>query len=360
MNKSYCTAPFRGFQFTHRDNRLCCSAGSWSRSTASEFWNGEYIKEVRSKMINGQEVKDCWKCRDREKQQRWSLRQTYNRFSIIPAKDLPTVMDLDFSNFCNLHCIMCGPNRSSKWAGQVSKVTQAQLDDLCSISGEVRHLTLQGGEPTMMPEFEYYFDYLDKNNILQNVEVECISNMTNINNRFYNQLAKCKSVKIISSVDSFGTANDYIRHPSHFETVERNLIALSEKENVDVSIIMSLQTLSMYNFDKFLEWIYYLKEQFKKNNKGIECSINRVQMPQPLDIQNAPLKLKEKLIADMGKIDPTRHHHQFNTEIASIKDNLIKNHKEGNSDALIKFVENIDSSRNIKITNYIPDFYKYT
>ena len=83
-------------------------------------------------------------------------------------------------------------------------------------------------------------------------------------------------------------------------------------------------------------------------------------MPQPLDIQNAPLKLKEKLIADMGKIDFTRHHHKFNTEIASIKDNLIKNHKEGNSDALIKFVEDIDSSRNIKITNYIPDFYKYT
>ena len=268
-------------------------------------------------------------------------------------------MDLDFSNFCNLQCIMCGPNRSSKWAGQVSKVTQAQLDDLCSISGEVRHLTLQGGEPTMMPEFEYYFDYLDKNNILQNVEVECISNMTNINNRFYDQLAKCKSVKIIASVDSFGTANDYIRHPSHFETVEHNLIALSEKKNVDVSIIMSLQALSMYNFDKFLEWIYYLKEQFQKNNKYIECSINRVQMPQPLDIQNAPLKLKEKLITDMGKIDPARHHHQFNTEIASIKDNLIKKHKEDNSDALIKFVEDIDASRNIKITNYIPDFYKY-
>ena len=359
MTKSYCTAPFLGFQFTHRDNRLCCSAGSSSKSTASEFWNGEYIKDVRSRMSNGQEVKDCRKCHDQEKHKQWSLRQTYDRFNTVTKKDLPTVMDLDLSNFCNLQCIMCGPDRSSKWAGKISAVTQAQLDDLCSISGEIRHLTLQGGEPSMMPEFEYYFDYLDKNNILQNVEVSCISNMTNINNRFYDQLAKCKSVSIIASVDSFGTANDYIRHPSHFEKIEQNILALSEKKNVSVCIIMSLQALSMYNFDKFLEWIYYLKEQFQKNNKYIECSINRVQMPQPLDIQNAPLKLKEKLITDMGKIDPARHHHQFNTEIASIKDNLMKKHKEDNSDALIKFVEDIDASRNIKVTNYIPDFYEY-
>jgi len=210
-----------------------------------------------------------------------------------------------------------------------------------------------------MPEFEYYFDYLDKNNILQNVEVECISNLTNINNRFYDQLAKCKSVSIIASVDSFGTANDYIRHPSHFEKIEQNILALSKKKNVSVCIIMSLQTLSMYNFDKFLEWIYYLKEQFKKNNKNIECSINRVQWPQPLDIQNAPLKLKEKMIKELDSVDQSKHSIQFNTEIANIKDNLMKNHKEDKSDALIKFVEDIDASRNIKITNYIPDFHEY-
>ena len=57
-----------------------------------------------------------------KKQQKWSLRQTYDRFSIIPEKDLPTVMDLDFSNFCNLQCIMCDPHYSSRLMTEQEKV----------------------------------------------------------------------------------------------------------------------------------------------------------------------------------------------------------------------------------------------
>ena len=73
MNNTYCTVPFRGFQMTHRDNRLCCSAGSSMKTLPSEFWYSEYIKDVRSKMTNGQEVKDCNKCYNQEKNKQWSL-----------------------------------------------------------------------------------------------------------------------------------------------------------------------------------------------------------------------------------------------------------------------------------------------
>ena len=359
MNNTYCTVPFRGFQMTHRDNRLCCSAGSSMKTLPSEFWYSEYIKDVRSKMTNGQEVKDCNKCYDQEKNKQWSLRQTYHHLREYPEKKLPTVMDLDLSNFCNLQCIMCGPERSSKWAGKVSTTSQQQLDDLCSISGEVRHLILQGGEPTMMPEFEYYFDYLEKNNILQNVDVKCISNMTNINNKFYNLLSKCKSVTIIASVDSYGGANDYIRHPSHFDKIEHNLLALSEKKNINVSIIMSLQTLSMYNFSQYIGWVERIEKQFEKNGKNLGCSINRVQWPEPLDILNAPIKLKEKMLQDIESNKINIHNKQFNKEITNIKKTLLQNLIDSKVDALKQFVANIDASRNIKITNYIPNFYNY-
>ena len=53
------------------------------------------------------------------------------------------------------------------------------------------------------------------------------------------------------------------------------------------------------------------------------------------------------------------HNKQFNKEITNIKKTLLQNLIDPKVDALKQFVANIDASRNIKITNYIPNFYNY-
>ena len=359
--------PFVGFQFTHRNNRLCCSSLSSKKMSASEFWNSNYIKEVRHQMQNNLWVPDCQKCYAQEEANVHSQRKTYDTlWKDYPEDNLPSAMDLDLSNFCNLKCIMCSADRSSQWAGSVSSVTQEQLDNLCSISSNIKQLTIQGGEPSIMPEFVYYFKHLEKIGIINDIEIDCISNLTNVNNKFYELLSKFKNVRILASIDAYGSANNYIRHPSNFERIEQNLIELSTRPNLEISVISSTQILSMYNFGKFIEWFKKINEIYKKNGKDFSVNINRVTHPNSLNISNAPFKLKQKFVDDINSYDNLDIGLQFNSEIESIKKNLLSEQPSsmltGNiqgTNQLKRYIEKIDADRSIKITNYIPDFYEY-
>ena len=130
----------------------------------------------------------------------------------------------------------------------------------------------------------------------------------------------------------------------------------------------------MYNFGEFINWFRKINDIYNKNGKDFQVNINRVTHPNPLNISNAPLLLKEKFVKDLELYDGFDLGAQFNSEIKSMQNNLLseqpalmltgnirrngRNIKLGASQ-LRQYVEQIDSDRNIKITNYIPNFYKY-
>jgi len=368
MNKSYCKFPFIGFQATHRNNKLCCSAKNPTGQTKiKDFWNSEYLGQVREKMIAGEPLNECTGCYKDENKGKISLRNHYNaRFKDWEQKETPTAMDLDFSTLCNLKCIMCGPDRSSQWSkelGQTEKspISKTEIDELCSISENVKHLTIQGGEPSLMPEFEYYFQYLKDKNLIQNIEIDYISNLTNVNNKFYKLLSEFKSVNLDVSIDAYGGACNYIRFPSNFAKIEQNLLSLIDQK-IHVNLQISLQTLSMYNFYDFLVWIHSINSKFEKENKRVGLHLSFVTGPTIYDINFAPIKLKEKFLSDIAKFKSSyslKHNLKFNMSIKNIEKTLLSNHTTDHWAELNQNIQILDQRRNIKVTNYIPDFYKY-
>jgi len=360
--------PFVGLQATHRGTRLCCAAKESGIKGIKDFWQSNYREDVKKKMLLGETVSDCKKCYRDEAEGKVSLRNHYNSvYKNLPIRTQPTALDVDFSNLCNLKCIMCGPDRSSQWSKELggktlAPVTKEQIDDLCQMSGHIKHLTIQGGEPSIMPEIEYYFEYLMDNNLTEQIEIDCISNLTNINNKFYELLEHFKSVNINASVDAYDQVNDYIRFPSKFYIIEQNLLELSKK-NVQVNLQISLQTLSMYNFYDFLAWINGIQKKYKQQDKTIGVNISYVTTPTHLDMKNAPVKLKEKMIADIKQF---KNQHQntindlrFNIELRNLEQRLSAGHPPRYINDLKDYLNTLDSRRNIKITNYIPNFHDY-
>jgi len=361
--------PFVGFQATHRTNRLCCISKPVNKKGIKEFWNSEYLKDVRSKMINGEKIPECENCYRAEAQGKVSLRNHYNSlYKDLKTEDVPSAMDLDFSNLCNLQCIMCGPDRSSQWAKELGDkriltFPKEQIKELCDISDKIKHLTIQGGEPSIMSEFEYYFDYLQKKKLIGNIEIDCISNLTNVNNRFYNLLEDFKSANLNASIDAFGLTNDYIRYPSNFSKIEQNLLSLS-KRTLQINLQITLQVLCMFNFIDFLEWISKMHSVFSKNNKKLGINLFYVNTPEHLNVINAPAMLKEKMLEDLlkfqsqkNKIKDVKFHMELKN-LTKLISNKLTDHK--NLNRLHDYIKEIDHRRNIKITNYIPNFYKYT
>jgi organic radical activating enzyme len=360
--------PFVGFQNTHRGNRLCCVAKGLHKESVKEFWNSDYIKTVRDKMVKGEKLQECTKCYVDESQGKISLRNHYNAlYKDSELQDTPTVMDLDFSNLCNLQCVMCGPDRSSQWAKElgdktVLNISHDQIDELCEISSKIKHITIQGGEPSIMPEFERYFEYLYTNGIIGQIEVDCISNLTNTNNKFYELLGKFKTVNLNASIDAYGPANNYIRYPSNFSKIEQNLLSLSKK-NLQVNLQISLQVLSMYSFYDFLVWVEKIQAAYKQNNKKLGLNLYFVTDPAHFDIAKAPKILKNKMVEDIlqykenfPKPKDVKFQLQLKNLLILLKE---KNNPVQTSDQLISYIEQLDQRRNIKITSFIPDFYNY-
>ena len=349
---------------------MCCNSYKFSQDKPTEFWSDQYLKEVREKMTAGTELTECNYCYKTEKANGLSLRQHYNSiFKEFDTEELPTVADLDFSNLCNLKCIMCNADRSSQWAKDLNKnketngvlsISKDKIDDLYMISKNLKHLTIQGGEPSLIPEYLYYFKLLKKDGTIYNITLDCITNLTNINNKFYEILNDFKKVNIDVSIDSYDLSNDYIRYPSKFNKIEENLIKMSKSKH-QTNLQISLQTLSMYNFYDFLVWIDKMMKIFKDNNKKLGLNLSRVQFPSMLNTALAPMKLKKKFVDDLKKFingHKSNFDLKFNIEIQNIIKNLCNNEKN-EQDNLLIFVKDLDQKRNIKIIDYIPTFYDY-
>lgn len=372
-NKTYCQFAATGLFFSHRGPGFCCHPSKkYPGLDVNQWWNSEYRKQSVEKMKQGIKVDECSVCYQEEENNEISTRMVFNKkidFS-TSFKTLPKQMDLDLSNFCNLKCIMCSPSRSSQWAKDkgifaenngISNMTREEIDKICELSYDLEFLQIQGGEPSIMPEYDYYFDFLKKNDIIKNIDLYTITNLTNLNTKFFKFLENFKKVTLGVSIDSHGLSNNYIRYPSNFEKIEKNLIKMNES-TFDIQIVIALQTLSMFNFDEFLNWLDKMHEIYKKNNKLFKIFVQKVYSPEELCVYNAPLELKKKFIRDIETYflnsNKLNRNHFFKIELKNTI-NQLSIDKNNNDIDLKTFINNLDQKRNIKITDYIPTFHDY-
>jgi organic radical activating enzyme len=368
MNKTYCNIIKKGLFVSHRGVSLCCINPDKHQIKPSEFWYGNTRKNALDLMSQQQKVKGCDICYKNEEKNTPSSRIFYNSYNNIIAKDFPTIIDLDFSNFCNLKCIMCDAARSSEWAKDLGKgisaISKETIDDLVSISDDLTEITIQGGEPSIMKEYEYYFELLDEKNIIKNINLQVITNATNVNSKFYNLLEKFKSVRLSVSIDAFGKANDYIRWPSHFDQIEKNLLKMSELKNtVRVEILNSLNTLSLFNYKDFLLWCKKIENTYNEKEKYFGLVPMKVVNPVKYSPFVAPTALKEKYINDVKDFlneENLKGNSNFKTEILMISHRLRNSDKNDVAiEQLKSTIKQLDTQRNSKITDYIPNFYDY-
>ena len=369
LSKTYCNHITKGMFVSHRGIGLCCINSVKQKDVLpSEFWKGKFRAEALEKMYAGARVKGCQDCYKSESNRLNSMRTFANLYNYLPIKDLPTHLDLDFSNFCNLKCVMCNASRSSEWAkdiGQpVSSITTAMIDDLARISDHVQHIVIQGGEPTIMPEFEYYFSLLDQKGLTKNIELMMITNATNVNKRFYRLIEKFKKVRLTVSVDAYHHANDYIRWPSNFSQIEKNLLKMSElAPNIEVEIFNTINILSMFDYYDFLAWCKKLENIFEAKGKVFKIVPMKVETPETYSPFCAPNNLKDKFIKDVKlfiKDDNLTHNTNWKTEMGLIMKRLSSTTPNDEALNLLRgSVTKLDQQRNVKITDYIPNFYNY-
>lgn len=313
-----------------------------------EVRNCQFLKDVRKAMLNGERHESCQRCNiedDSGVRSRRSYERTIWADSIsldtakamtkedgeIKTSNFPVrFFDIRFGNLCNLKCRMCSPKDSSGWyqehadtiskkfvyaSGPVHFDTSSgkakilgedafawhEKDefwiDLESKVEDIEKIHTAGGEPLLITRC---FDLLKK--IVEAGRADKVilnfnSNITTIPRYAYDIWSAFKEVQIGMSVDGVGRVNDYIRHPSKWEKIEKNLNLLDQSNsNLSLWITATVQIYNVFYLPEFLQW--KIEADFKRINQSEEdpfLTLHPLYYPAYLSIQILPVDIKIRI-----------------------------------------------------------------
>lgn len=353
-SKTFCAVPFVS-TMVNSDGKFkyCCIAEGGAQntdlktggktlhvtnSTLLDAFNSDTVRDVRKKMIAGEQVDACMKCDLQNKIGREGYRDMMTREWIwrIGADKMdalvkeamekdgiiessPVYLDLRLGNLCNFRCRMCNPYSSSSIAKEhfelwdkdpeykrvysseyggspihlknqetwfESDMLWEQVEDMIPT---LKKVYMTGGEPTLI-ENNYYFMEKCIERGRKDIVMFFNTNCSNLTDKFTNVLAKFDRVDINASLDGFDTMNDYIRYPSHWSKISQNFEKLASMKNINLGVSPVVQIYNIFDLDKIIDYVAEISAKYKRNI-FIDFLIDT--HPRYLDIKILPTEIKE-------------------------------------------------------------------
>ena len=286
-------------------------AGDLTHQTIEEVWNGEYMKDIRKQMINGQEPKACSKCFDTERSSGTSTRLNHNKYFKDKLKEIPQITredghvdfvdlrywDFRFSNLCNFKCRTCGPEFSSMWLAEnkkefpgtieedrkvfnIENVDQStNVDFLKKYINNVDKIYFAGGEPLLMDEHWQILDMLDqagRHDVILTYNTN-LSKLTYQNKNAIDYWKKWgRKVWLWPSIDEIDERAELIRSGTNWKVVEENLKTVSELE-IHVRPSITVSCMNVHRIPEIINRLLELKIIKKEIENWQNFSINVVE-----------------------------------------------------------------------------------
>ena len=216
--RTLCHAPFTTLDFSPEGHVSPCNHFWRSLATANEtfsileLWNSAAMQDLREQMINYTVDQDV--CRHCVTQ--IGSRQFDQAFSVIQFDDLPATerrpkypkrLIFRLGNTCNLACIMCNGETSSRIRREFEKLPPVApiygerfFQDLEEILPHLEYVQFFGGEPFLVREHIRVFELIEKTNAQCSIYVN--TNATSLNRRTREFLEKLNFTCIAISMDA--------------------------------------------------------------------------------------------------------------------------------------------------------------
>jgi len=154
----------------------------------------------------------------------------------------------------------------------------------------LKHINFAGGEPTINKHHMKVLDRIIKLDKASQIELKYSSNMVAIPPKLLQQWKHFLRIQIGASIDAVGPLAHYVRHPSNWKTIEKNLDQIGYGQIPQLYSDFAT-TISILNIRHFIELSQWLVAKFYTN-------INRypawhvVRDPDYYSIQCLPLSTK--------------------------------------------------------------------
>ena len=379
----------------------------------SDAWNGEHMRMIRRQMDTGEHVIGCEPCYDLERYGIPSYRENYikdwmgfhreaehiqqiidrSRENDYYVDEEPMYLDFRLGTMCNLRCRMCQSQNSSAiykelkddelytqeerdfvvkhthW-NDFSDYTQPWFDTpefLESVEEwlpNVNRLYFTGGEPTIIQRTYWILEKCVELGIAKDIDLVFNSNMTNIQPRFLDLLAKFRDVLMCLSVDGYAQYNEYIRSGSRWNIVDKHIRDYAQSEVVG-NILFS-PVVQIYNILNITELLDYAEEITKFSGRRIDISFLMNNYPKCLDIRNLPKhvrvegqkRLKDWLNTSKYFKDDERNIATVEGIIKALEDDNVNADAEKQMQIFKEYTELLDSKRDQSFKDSIPDLWR--
>ncbi|WP_159082409.1 SPASM domain-containing protein [Paragemmobacter aquarius] len=147
---------------------------------------------------------------------------------------------------------------------------------------------LIGGEPLLIKEAQAFARGLIERGVAQNITLAITTNGTQAGEEWIGLLTQFKKVYLAISLDGFGAVNEFIRYPSEWAVIDRNIRAFAAQSTIDVRAAVTVQA---YNALRIVELVDYCEEV------GILFSGHLLQYPPHLGIRAMPDAARERSVS---------------------------------------------------------------
>jgi len=311
--KTFCILPFtRAVVRADGSVGPCCynnTVGNIRKENLLEYWNGTKLQEIKADILNGKPyIQGCDGCYAHEEFLGTSMRidslNNNNFFSekyylkIFEHKKLnqlsfPNDIEMHVGNQCNLKCLTCKPQDSSKFLAEnkILKISNDKQSDfvfennilstnLDLAFNYANQIDLRGGESMLMPTIKNFLKKADHHKC-QDKSLRLQTNGTVFDDEWAEIFKKFKSLEIMVSVDATGKAFEYIRYPGKWDVVVYNINQFKTVE-CKLYINCTISNLNIIILNQLLEW---------SSRHNVHTHLTTAIEPEYYNVRNLPQKL---------------------------------------------------------------------
>ena len=285
MNKSFCVLPFyRTVVRTNGGIAPCCQIQNYNNiktTSIDSFWKDTKLVKLRQNMLDGIANPECEICYKEEEKFGKSMRtESLRDHAISDSTDLmsfvngekylqrsfPNHLEFHTGNLCNLKCLTCRPQDSSSFLSedkvlnisnhnqQDYQISQDIVDaTMQSVSAHgVEVLDLRGGETMLDPTIRQTVFDLPKDHKIKTLRLQ--TNCTILDDFWKESFRKFETVEIMMSIDAHGLANEYIRYPSQWQQIEKNVDYFQSCSNTKIYVNCTISNLNFLLLKPLIDW----------------------------------------------------------------------------------------------------------
>jgi sulfatase maturation enzyme AslB (radical SAM superfamily) len=287
-----------------------------TKNTITDYTSSSFLKSLKEQMHGDVLPEGCIRCQTEENNNIESKRQLdYKRWkdhfdSYTEDKGI-IVVSIAFGNICNLKCIICGPDSSSRWRKEykdIYGVNTPLLEVIENITADaiydnmpnVIHFDIHGGEPflsELKKQHELLKKYIDSGQS-KNISLHYHTNAQHIpTTEFWELWQHFKEVDIQLSIDGIFERFEYIRFLGKHDKLDKVVDFLVQKEkelnNIKLSVSHTVSAYNIYYLDEFFSWC---------KTKGLPKPwCGRVYSPKELQPSIYPKKIKDLIVTKLRK-----------------------------------------------------------